>query len=147
MKIVIASDHAGFDLKTEIKKRLAREGYQVLDVGTNSKKSVDYPKFGLAGAEAVAGKKADVGILFCGSGLGMAIMANKVRGIRAVTCNDLFSARLARSHNNANILCLGGKILGLELAWEIVLTFLETSFAGGRHLRRINEIKRLEKTC
>ncbi len=147
MKIALASDHAGFELKSEIKKRLIDDGYQVIDFGTDSKKSVDYPEFGLAGARAVIEKKADLAILLCGTGLGMSIMANKVKGIRAVTCNDLFSARLARSHNDANVLCLGGRLLGPDLAWEIVRTFLETPFAGGRHLRRVNEIKRLEKTC
>ncbi|MFA5393107.1 MAG: ribose 5-phosphate isomerase B [Candidatus Ratteibacteria bacterium] len=147
MKIAIASDHAGFNLKVEIKEKLIKEGYEILDFGTDSEKRVDYPEFGLAGAKAVIAKKADCAILFCGTGLGMAIMANKVRGIRAVPCNDLFSVKLTRSHNNANVLCLGGRILGPDLAWEIVLTFLNTPFAGGRHLRRVNEIKRLEKTC
>jgi ribose 5-phosphate isomerase B len=118
-----------------------------LDFGTDSEKRVDYPEFGLAGAQAVIAKKADCAILFCGTGLGMAIMANKVKGIRAVPCNDLFSVKLTRSHNNANVLCLGGRTLGPDLAWEIALTFLNTPFAGGRHLRRINEITRLEKTC
>jgi len=147
MKIAIASDHAGFDLKIVLKENLKSEGYQIIDLGIDIKKSVDYPEYGLAGAEAVAKKEADLAVLVCGTGLGMAIMANKVRGIRAVTCNDLFSAQMARSHNNANVLCLGGRILGPDLAWAIVKTFLETPFAGGRHLRRGNEIKRLEKAC
>ena len=147
MKIAMASDHAGFDLKMEMKAKLNNEGYEILDFGTDSKKSVDYPEFGLAGAGAVIEKKADVAILFCGTGLGMSIMANKVKGVRAVACNDLFSVKLARNHNDANVLCLGGRMLGPDLAWEIVRTFLETPFAGGRHRRRVNEIKRLEKTC
>ncbi|MFH0795741.1 MAG: ribose 5-phosphate isomerase B [Candidatus Omnitrophota bacterium] len=147
MKIAIASDHAGFDLRIVLKENLKSEGYHIVDLGVDIKKSVDYPEYGMAGAEAVVKKEADFAVLVCGTGLGMAIMANKVRGIRAVTCNDIFSAQMARSHNNANVLCLGGRILGPDLAWAIVKTFLETSFAGGRHLRRVNEIKRLEKTC
>ena len=143
---MIASDHAGHDLRIFIRENLVSEGYDVKDLGPDNKKSVDYPVYGLAGAEAVAQKKADFGILFCGTGVGMAITANKVHGIRAVNCSDLFLARMARSHNNANVLCLGGRVVGPDLAWEIVKTFLETPFAGGRHLRRIKQIRRLEKT-
>lgn len=145
MTIAIAGDHAGFELKEFLSARLTREGYRVLDLGTDGARSVDYPDFALAGARAVTGGKADFAVLVCGTGLGMAIAANKVEGIRAVTCNDLFSARAARGHNNANVLCLGGRILGPDLAWEITRIFLETPFGGGRHLRRLRLIGRAEK--
>ncbi len=145
MKIVIASDHAGFALKEYLRSRLAREGYAVRDLGARDERSVDYPDYARPAADAVARKEADFAVLVCGTGLGMAITANKLRGIRAVTCNDLFSAQAARCHNNANALCLGGRILGPDLAWEITRVFLETAFAGGRHLRRLRAINQAER--
>lgn len=145
MKIVIAADHAGYELKTLLAARLEREGYTVNDLGTTSGRAVDYPDYAREAAGLVTGRRADFAVLVCGTGLGMAIAANKMRGTRAVTCNDLFSARAARCHNNANVLCLGGRILGPDLAWEITRTFLETTFGGGRHLRRLRAISRLEK--
>ncbi|HNQ35686.1 MAG TPA: ribose 5-phosphate isomerase B [bacterium] len=142
MKIAVASDHAGLDLKEIIKEKLLKEGYDVLDCGTRTPKSVDYPVFGLAGARSVAEGKADFALLFCGTGLGMTIMANKVPGIRAVNSQCLYTAGLARSHNDANVLCLGGRVVGPDLAWEIVRTFLTTPFSGGRHQRRVNLIRK-----
>ncbi len=144
-KIVLASDHGGFRLKEEVKKHLKKEGYEVLDIGTRNEKSVDYPKFGLKAAKLVSQKEVERGILFCGTGLGMMLTANKVKGIRAVVCSDIFSAKLSRLHNDVNILCLGGHLLGIDLALEIVMTWLETPFSGGRHRRRINQIKRIEE--
>ncbi len=145
MKIGIGSDHAGYRLKEELKKHLRKEGYDVIDFGSKSSKSTDYPQYGLKVAEAVGKKEVERGILLCGTGLGMAIVANKIKGVRAACCNDLFSARLSRLHNDANVLTLGGRILAFEFAWEIVTLWLETPFSRGKHSRRINQIKRIEK--
>ena len=145
MRVVIGSDHAGFDQKERIKAHLAEEGYELTDVGTaNAEDSVDYPDFAIAASRLVASGKAGLGVLVCGTGIGMSIAANKVRGVRAALCNDLYTARMARQHNNANVLSIGARIVAPELAEEITRIFLDTQFEGGRHQRRIDEIAKIE---
>ena len=144
-KIVIASDHAGYYLKEKIKDFLKKENHDVIDVGCFSADSVDYPEFGAKAIEKILNKKAEYGILICGTGLGMSIVANRFPGIRAALCHEPFSAKMARLHNNANVLVLGGRIIGDGIAIEIVKTFLKTPFEGGRHQRRINLIEKLTK--
>ena len=146
MKIIIGSDHGGFKLKQTIKEYIEKLGYDVKDVGTDSSESVDYPIYAKRVAEQVAKDKNKLGILVCGTGLGMCMAANKVKGIRAALCYNESSAKLAKEHNNANILCLGGRELKEELAKKITKTFLETPFSDEeRHKRRIKEIADLEK--
>ncbi len=144
MKIGIGSDHGGFELKEEIKKYLAQEGIDIVDFGTNSSDSVDYPDYGKTVAEAVAEKEVDRGIVICGTGIGISIAANKVKGIRCALCSDSYSARMSREHNNANILALGARVLGLGLALDIVSTWIKTEFEGGRHEIRVNKISDIE---
>ncbi len=145
MHIVLASDHGGFELKEHLKKVIEELGHKHTDYGCRSaKKSVDYPDYAAAAARAVAAGDADVAITVCGTGLGVAMAANKIAGIRAATCNDCYSARMARAHNNANVLALGQRVLGEGLAAEIVRAFLAASFEGGRHLRRVEKITALE---
>ena len=136
----IGSDHGGYELKESIKEYLTEEGIQFIDYGTNSLESVDYPDYGRAVAEAVINKEVDKGILICGTGIGISITANRIKGIRCALCTDSYSAKMSRMHNNANILALGGRVLGVGLALDIVKTFLDTEFEGGRHERRINKI-------
>ena len=144
-KIVLAADHGGFKLKEEIKTYLKDfKDLEVTDLGTNSEESVDYPNYGVKAGKAVASGQADVGIIFCGTGIGISIAANKVRGIRAANCVTPFMAEMSRKHNNANILALGGRIVDLKTAQEIVKTFLETPFEGGRHERRVLQITQSE---
>ena len=144
MKLIIGSDHAGYKLKEELKKYLEALGHTVEDYGTNSEQSVDYPKFGYAVASAAAKSKSK-GILICGSGIGMSMIANKVKGIRAAVCHNEYTARAAREHNDANILCLGARILKNEEAKKITKVFLETEFSKEkRHRKRVDEIKKLE---
>lgn len=145
MRIALGADHGGFELKSEIRTHLESQGMEVIDFGINSKESVDYPKFGFLVGDAVTTGKADLGIVVCGTGLGISIAANKVPGIRAVVCTETYSARMAREHNNANILALGGRVTGVGLALDIVDIFLKTSFVGGRHARRIELITSIEK--
>jgi len=145
MKIGIGSDHAGFDMKNFLKEELEKEGYEIIDYGTDIKKSVDYPDFASKVAEGIIKKEIGKGILICGTGLGMSITANKFKGIRAARCCTIYDAVLARQHNDANILTLGARLLGNYLALEISKTFLETPFLKGRHLRRVNKIKKIEK--
>lgn len=145
MKIGIGSDHAGFDMKNFLKKELEKDGYEIIDCGTEVKKSVDYPDFAAKVVEKIMKKEVEMGILICGTGLGMSIAANKFKGIRAARCCNIFDAVLARQHNNANILTLGGRLIGNFFALEITKTFLETPFLRGRHLRRVNKIKKFEK--
>jgi ribose 5-phosphate isomerase B len=145
MRIAIGADHAGFGLKEEIRKTLAELGLSVEDFGTKSSDSVDYPDFAEKVARLVAAGEFDRGILVCGTGIGMAIAANKIPGIRAATVTDVEMARLSREHNNANVLAVGGRILDRKRALEIVRAFLETPFAGDRHQRRIDKITNLEK--
>jgi len=145
MKIVIGSDHAGLELKEEIKSLLETGGYEITDVGTNSPASVDYPDFGFEAARLVASGAVDRGILVCGTGIGMSIAANKVKGIRAALIHDLYTAIQSRKHNDANVLVLGGRVTGRGLAEEIVKVWLSTEFEGGRHLGRIKKIEAFEK--
>ena len=144
MKISIASDHGGYKLKEFVKAKLEKEGYEVKDFGTNSLESCDYPDFGRPAAEAVANKEVDFGILICTTGLGMSMVANKIKGIRASLCSDTVSASLTRQHNNANVLVMGAGIIGENLAESIVDTFLKTEFSNNeRHQRRIDKIEAL----
>ncbi len=145
MKIAIGSDHAGYDLKEVIKNYLIEKGYEVVDTGTNSRESVDYPIFGENVAETVAKGEADRGIVICGTGIGISISANKVKGIRAALCTNEYMARMARKHNDANVLALGARVLGVDLALSIVETFLNTEFEGGRHERRVHLIHNIEQ--
>ena len=143
MKIAIGSDHAGYELKENLKKFLCNE-YDILDVGTNSTESVDYPDFAKKVCELIIEKDADFGILICGTGIGMSITANKFKGIYAALCYDTNTASLARTHNNANILCIGGRTTKIQEAVDIVNTFLTSSFEGERHERRFEKIKEIE---
>jgi len=145
VKIAIASDHAGFALKSLLIKHLKEGGHEIVDLGTDSEASVDYPPFCAAAARAVVRGEADRGIVLGGSGQGEQIAANKVHGARAALCNDLFTARLGRQHNNANVLAMGARIVAPELAYEILSVFLETPFEGGRHVRRLEEIAAIEQ--
>lgn len=144
MKIGIGSDHAGFDLKEFLKGTLKNDGYEIIDYGTMIKKAVDYPDFAEKLTKGIQNKEIEMGILICGTGIGMSIIANKFKGIRAARCCTIQDAILARQHNNANVLTLGGRLLGNELAFEITKAFLETPFLKGRHLRRVNKIKKIE---
>ncbi|MBA1334087.1 MAG: Ribose 5-phosphate isomerase B [Firmicutes bacterium] len=144
MRIALGSDHGGFELKEAIKGKLSEKGMDFKDFGTLNSDSVDYPDFAEKVAEAVASGEFDQGILCCGTGIGISIAANKIPGIRAALCGDCFSARMAREHNNANILCMGGRVIGIGLALEIVETWLEAGFQGGRHQRRVDKIAALE---
>lgn len=142
--IALANDHAGVALKEEIKKLLDSRGLAYKDLGTNTTDSVDYPVYGEAAARAVASGECDRAIIICGTGLGISMAANKVRGIRAAVCTDCFMAEMARRHNNANILALGARVVGGGLALKIVETFLDTEFEGGRHQRRVDLISAIE---
>jgi len=144
MKIAIASDHAGYPLKTLMIERLKGGGHEVLDLGTDSEAPVDYPGFCAAAARAVVRGEADRGIVLGGSGQGEQIAANKVHGARAALCNDLFTARLGRLHNDANVLAMGGRIVAPQLAYEILDVFLGTAFEGGRHVARLEQIAAIE---
>jgi len=145
MKISLGADHAGFELKDKLKKWLTVKGFEIADEGTNSPDSVDYPDYARKVAEDVVGKRADCGILVCGSGIGMAIAANKIAGVRAANVTTEYEAQLSREHNNANILALGARILSEEDARKIVTKWLDTQFAGGRHQQRVEKIAALEK--
>jgi ribose 5-phosphate isomerase B len=145
MKIVIGSDHAGFPLKESIVKHLVDHGHDVTDIGTSSEEPVDYPPICAEVGRAVARRDAERGIVLGGSGQGEQIAANKVRGVRAALCNDLFTARLSREHNDANVLAMGGRIVAAALAFEILDVWLATPFAGGRHQRRIEQIAAIER--
>lgn len=143
MKIALGADHGGFELKEKIKAHLIEKGYEVLDLGTHSTESVDYPTFGHTVGHAVVDKKADYGVLVCGTGIGISIAANKVPGVRAALCTNTTMARLTREHNNANILAMGGRIVGDVLALEMVDVFLATEFQGGRHEKRVDAIENI----
>jgi ribose 5-phosphate isomerase B len=143
MKIIVGCDHGGLELKEKVIPRLKALSHQVEDVGTNSLESVDYPYYAVKVAEAVASGEAERGILICGSGLGMCMAANRVPGARAAQVSDPYAAKMSRRHNDANILCLGGRFLGQDLAMEIVDTWLNEPFEGGRHQRRVDLIDRL----
>ena len=143
-KIVMASDHAGFDLKNTLVEQLKNDGYDVEDAGTYSKDSCDYPVFAEKACRYMLDGKAELCILVCGTGIGMSMAANKVKGIRAACCSDTYSAKYTRLHNDANVLCMGARVVGEGLAYEIAKVFLETEFEGGKHLRGINMISDLE---
>jgi ribose 5-phosphate isomerase B len=145
MQIGLACDHGGFELKEELKGFLKSLGFEPVDMGTFNEDSVDYPDFGVLVAERVSRRELEKGVLICGTGIGMSIVANKFPGVRAALANDLFSSRCSREHNDANILIIGGRIVGKELAKEIVKVWLETPFTGGRHKRRLEKIEILEK--
>jgi ribose 5-phosphate isomerase B len=141
----LGCDHGGFELKEDLKNFLIEQGYEVIDYGTNSPEMIDYPDIAFPLAKDVAKGKCERGIICCGTGVGVSIAANKVHGIRAANCHDTFSARASREHNNANILTLGGRVIGKGLAQEIVQVWLKSEFIEGRHLRRINKISDYEK--
>ncbi|MBQ8187915.1 MAG: ribose 5-phosphate isomerase B [Clostridia bacterium] len=143
-RIVIASDHAGYPLKQALIALLEAEGYPVADMGTNSTDSCDYPVYAEKACTYLTAGNADLCILCCGTGIGMSMAANKVRGIRAACCSDIFSTKFTRLHNNANVLCLGARVLGEGLAWELVQAFVTTEFEGGKHERRVNMIHDIE---
>ncbi len=145
MRVAIAADHAGYLLKEDLKEFLESEGHDVLDCGTDSTEPVDYPQFSAAAARAVIDGRAERGIVLGGSGQGEQIAANKVHGIRASLCNDLYIARLARQHNDANVLGMGARIVAPTLAMEIVRVWLATPFEGGRHVRRLEQIAAIEQ--
>ena len=145
MKIAIGSDHGGFALKEKIIKFLEENNYLYKDFGTYDAASVDYPDYALQVAEAIAQGDYDRGILVCGTGIGIGIAANKVPGIRAALCNDTFSARASREHNDANILTIGERVVGPGLALDIVKVWLESEFSGGRHSRRVEKIREIEE--
>lgn len=143
-RIAIGSDHAGYGLKTHLIERLGGAGHDVVDLGTDSTEAVDYPFFCAAVGRAVVAGDADVGIVVGGSGQGEQLSANKVKGVRAALCNDLYTARMARAHNDANVVAIGARVVGVGLAEEIVDVFLSTAFEGGRHARRVDQITELE---
>jgi ribose 5-phosphate isomerase B len=144
-RIAIGSDHAGFDLKQHLAELLRGQGHEVIDLGTDSTESVDYVPYCAAVGRAVRDGQADLGIVLGGSGQGEQLAANKVRGVRAGLCNDLYTARMARAHNDANVLSIGARVVGVGLAEEILATFLATPFEGGRHLRRVQQLMALEQ--
>ena len=146
MRVYLGSDHAGFELKAQLMKLLSERGHDVLDHGTDSTEPVDYPPICFAVGRAVVEGRADRGIVLGGSGQGEQIAANKVRGIRAALCNDLYTARLSREHNDANVLSMGGRIVAFGLADEIVALWLKIGFEGGRHQRRLDQISQMEQT-
>lgn len=143
-KIAIACDHGGYELKKDIIKHLENRGFEICDFGCDSTKSVDYPDYALPASLAVAKGECDLGILICGTGIGMSLCANKVKGIRAACCSDTFSARMTRMHNNSNILCFGARVVGLGLATDMVDLFLDTEFEGERHNARIEKMMAIE---
>ncbi|MBW7897573.1 putative sugar phosphate isomerase YwlF [Candidatus Brocadiaceae bacterium B188] len=145
MKIALASDHRGFDFKKHIASMLTQLGYTVKDFGTNkNNESVDYPDYGLYAARAVGSGECERGILVCGTGIGMSLIANKVKGVRAACCHNLYTAEMSRRHNDSNVLCIGADIVDEELLEQKVKLWLETPFEGGRHARRVGKITELE---
>jgi len=142
-KVALASDHGGVQLKDEIIEYLQTKNYEIVDLGTNSNESVDYPEFGAKAAKAVINNDVDCAIIMCGSGLGISIGANKFKGIRAALCFDAYTAKMCRQHNDANIMAMGGRITTIDRAKDMVDLFLETEFEGGRHQRRIDKLDEL----
>lgn len=145
MKIAVACDHGGYELKKEIKKYLTENNYEVMDFGTDSTDSCDYPDYALPAAEAVANGECERGILVCSTGIGVSIVANKVPGVRCAHCHDTYCAEFTRLHNDANMLALGAKVVGAGYALKIVEIFLNTQFEGGRHRRRVDKISAVEQ--
>ena len=144
-KIIVGADHGGFELKDHIKAHLEGKGYEVIDVGTSSQESCDYPLYAHRLCQKIQAGEAPLGILVCGTGIGMSIAANKHDGIRAACCSDTFSARLTRMHNDANVLCMGARTIGAGLACDIAEVFVKTGFEGGRHQTRIDMVMALEE--
>jgi len=144
MKIALAADHGGYDLKNKIAAHLKERGIDYIDFGTNSPESVNYPDYARPVCEAVAKGDCTLGILVCGTGIGMSMAANKHRGIRAAACSDTFSARLTRMHNDANVLCFGERVVGMGLACDLVDNFIDAEFEGGKHQRRVDMITAIE---
>ena len=145
MKIALGCDHGGFEHKCAISEHLKNRGFEVIDCGIHENKSVDYPDIAVKVAEKITSKECPLGILVCGTGIGMSMAANKVKGIRAAACSDHFSAKYTRLHNDANILCLGGRVIGIGTALELTDLFVDTEFEGGRHLKRVQKISDIEK--
>ncbi len=145
MKIVIGSDHGGFHLKEVLKQHLAERGIEFHDAGTYTEDSCDYPDIALKVCREITEGRAERGILVCGTGIGMSMAANKVKGIRAALCGDVFSATMSREHNDANVICMGERVLGPGLAVSVLDAWLDTEFAGGRHARRVNKIMAIEE--
>ena len=145
MKIVIGNDHAAVDMKWAIKEYMEFLGYKVINVGINENKSCDYPDIAVMACEKIIKKEVDLGILICGTGVGMSLAANKIKGIRACVCSESYSARLCREHNNANVLCFGERVIGIETAKEMVKAFLNANFEGGKHEVRVNKIMSIEE--
>ena len=145
MKVAVANDHGGYTLKGALLAQLEKEGVEIIDFGVNDTNSVDYPDYALMVAECVASGKADKGILICGTGIGICIAANKVKGIRCAHCADAYSAKMTREHNDANIIAFGGRTIGPEIMHDIVYNFLHTEFAGGRHANRVGKISQIEE--
>ena len=145
MNVAIGCDHAGLDLKAAVREALEACGAHVIDLGTHTRDSVDYPDYGAAVARAVVSGKADLGVVLCGTGIGISIAANKVPGARAALCHDTYSARMSREHNDANILAMGARVIGPGLAQEIVKAWLGATFAGGRHQARVEKLNRLDR--
>ncbi len=145
MMIAIGCDHGGFELKNRIEKHLEERGIEYKDFGTFDEKSCDYPDIAKAVCESIVSGDTDRGILVCGTGIGMSMAANKIKGIRAAHLTDVYSAKMTKVHNNANVICLGGRVTGEELAYMIVDSWLDAEFAGGRHQARIDKISALEK--
>lgn len=144
MKIAIGCDHRGYPLKTEIEEEIKDLGHEIKDFGSFDESPVDYPDYALNVAKSVARGDCHFGILICGTGIGMSVAANKIRGIRAARCQDCFSAKMARQHNDANVLCLGAMVMGPGLAREVVRAYLKSEFEGGRHARRVEKIMAAE---
>ena len=144
MKLAMGADHGGYSLKEILKKHLVEAGHEVLDLGTHDTDSCNYPDYAAKVAYAVADKEAVLGILVCGTGIGMSIAANKVKGIRCVVCSDPYSAQLSRMHNDTNVIAIGARVIGPEMAKMILKLWLETEFEGGRHSRRVDMINRLD---
>lgn len=144
MIVAIASDHAGLNLKLDLVRELERLGHQAIDFGTDGTASVDYPDFAIKVTDAVTGARAVVGVLVCGTGMGMSITANKVPGIRAALCHTEFEARMTRAHNDANVLCVGQRVTGVGVALDILKVFLSTPFEGGRHASRLEKLRAVE---
>lgn len=145
MKIALGCDHGGLEHKNAIAEHLAERGFDITDYGIKELKSVDYPEIALKVANAVSSGECELGILVCGTGIGMSLAANKVKGIRAAACSEHFSAKYTRLHNNSNILCLGGRVIGIGTALELADLFVDTPFEGGRHQRRVDMISAIEE--
>ena len=145
MKIVIGNDHAAVDMKFKIKEYIESMGHEVINVGTDDYSSCDYPDIAYTACEKIKNKEVDLGVLICGTGVGMSLAANKVKGIRACVCSETYSARLCREHNDANVLCFGERVIGIETAKELVSAFLNATFEGGKHKKRVDKILSIEE--